>query len=119
LWRYSEVLKWLSENRTESGAEPDERALRNRKLAAEVRRAELLAGKLDGTLVDRHGDESFLFENARLCRDNILSIPARISGLLLNLSDQGDLARKLGPPAGPLTPEAMRLAEVSRCEPQT
>jgi hypothetical protein len=96
LWRYSEVLKWIAEgNQRHKAVASDERELRTRKLAAEVRRAELMAGKLDGTLVDRHGVESFLFENTRLCRDNILAIPARISGLLLNLSDQGQIHRIL------------------------
>jgi len=89
LWRYADVLRWISDGEAGKNPEPhDERSLRARKLAADARKAEIDVELLEGSLLDRSLVEGSWFEKARQIRDSILMIPDRVSGLLLNFSDQ-------------------------------
>jgi hypothetical protein len=61
---------------------------RRRKEVALARIREMEADRLAGKLIDRSTVESTWFAKARQLRDGILMIPDRISGLLLNQSEQ-------------------------------
>jgi phage terminase Nu1 subunit (DNA packaging protein) len=119
LWRYADVLRWIAEGRAGKSPEPhDERTLRARKLAADARKAEIDVQSLEGRLLDRSMVEGTWYEKARQIRDGILMIPDRVSGLLLNLSDQSNihaiLTRELNKALGDLADEIMRKPDASQ-----